>query len=109
MVQRRVASTWLPTEKHFRLIDGHTNIGALAARGILGRANKPIPQPSRERGVRCFASQELGARFGEVNQPGACFLCCGGKDLGSLSLYHRVQLYQEQQNERCNAESFPLT
>ena len=35
MVQRWVASAWLLTEKHFRRIDGHENLWALAA--ILGR------------------------------------------------------------------------
>ena len=35
MVRRWVASAWLLTEKHFRRIDGHENLWALAA--ILGR------------------------------------------------------------------------
>jgi transposase-like protein len=35
MVQRWVASAWLLTEKHFRRIDGHSDLWALAA--ILGR------------------------------------------------------------------------
>jgi putative transposase len=35
MVERWVASAWLLTEKHFRRIDGHANLWALAA--ILGR------------------------------------------------------------------------
>jgi putative transposase len=38
MVQRWVASAWLLTEKHFRRIDGHANLWALAA--ILGREKK---------------------------------------------------------------------
>src|SRR5438128_1614050 len=37
MVQRWVASAWLLTEKHFRRIDGHANLWALAA--VLGRAS----------------------------------------------------------------------
>jgi putative transposase len=47
MVQRWVASAWLLTEKHFRRIDGHANLWALAA--ILGRENRPIPQPSKQK------------------------------------------------------------
>jgi putative transposase len=47
MVQRWVASAWLLTEKHFRRIDGHANLWALAA--ILGRENRSIPQPSKEK------------------------------------------------------------
>ena len=47
MVQRWVASAWLFTEKHFRRIDGHANLWALAA--ILGRENRSIPQPSKEK------------------------------------------------------------
>lgn len=35
MVERWVASAWLLTEKHFRRIDGHEHLWALAA--ILGR------------------------------------------------------------------------
>jgi hypothetical protein len=35
MAQRGVASAWLITEKHFRRIDGHKDLWALAA--ILGR------------------------------------------------------------------------
>jgi hypothetical protein len=31
MVERWVASAWLLTEKHFRRIDGHANLWALAA------------------------------------------------------------------------------
>jgi putative transposase len=47
MVQRWVASAWLLTEKHFRRIDGHVNLWALAA--ILGRENKSTTQPSKEK------------------------------------------------------------
>ncbi len=47
MVQRWVASAWLLTEKHFRRIDGHANLWALAA--ILGRENKSTTQPSKEK------------------------------------------------------------
>jgi transposase-like protein len=47
MVQRWVASAWQLTEKHFRRIDGHANLWALAA--ILGRETKSITQPSKER------------------------------------------------------------
>ena len=47
MVQRWVASAWLLTEKHFRRIDGHANLWALAA--ILGRENSSIPQPSKQK------------------------------------------------------------
>ena len=47
MVQRWVASAWLLTEKHFRRIDGHANLWALAA--ILGRANRSTVQPSKEK------------------------------------------------------------
>jgi hypothetical protein len=35
MVERWVASAWLLTEKHFRKIDGHRDLWALAT--ILGR------------------------------------------------------------------------
>ena len=38
MVQRWVASAWLLTEKHFRRIDGHADLWALAS--ILGRETK---------------------------------------------------------------------
>lgn len=38
MVERWVASAWLLTEKHFRRIDGHNDLWALAA--ILGRETK---------------------------------------------------------------------
>ena len=38
MVQRWVASAWLLTEKHFRRIDGHSDLWALAV--ILGRETK---------------------------------------------------------------------
>ena len=38
MVERWVASAWLLTEKHFRRIDGHANLWALAA--ILGRTTE---------------------------------------------------------------------
>jgi transposase-like protein len=47
MVQRWVASAWLLTEKHFRRIDGHANLWALAA--ILGRANPSTLRPSKEK------------------------------------------------------------
>ena len=47
MVQRWVASAWLLTEKHFRRIDGHANLWALAA--ILGRENKSTTQPSKQK------------------------------------------------------------
>jgi putative transposase len=46
MVQRWVASAWLLTEKHFRRIDGHVNLWALAS--ILGRESKSTTQPSKE-------------------------------------------------------------
>jgi len=46
MVQRWVASAWVLTEKHFRRIDGHTDLWALAA--ILGRDTKSN-QPSKEK------------------------------------------------------------
>jgi putative transposase len=39
MVERWVASAWLLTEKHFRRIDGHEHLWALAA--ILGRETNP--------------------------------------------------------------------
>jgi putative transposase len=47
MVERWVASAWLLTETHFRRIDGHANLWALAA--ILGRENSSITQPSKEK------------------------------------------------------------
>jgi transposase-like protein len=47
MVQRWVASAWLLTEKHFRRIDGHTDLWALAA--ILGRETQSTTQPSKEK------------------------------------------------------------
>ncbi len=47
MVERWVASAWLLTEKHFRRIDGHAHLWALAA--ILGRENKSTTQPSKEK------------------------------------------------------------
>ena len=47
MVQRWVASAWVLTEKHFRRIDGHADLWALAA--ILGRETKSNPQPSKEK------------------------------------------------------------
>src|SRR5205814_9271489 len=47
MVQRWVASAWLLTEKHFRRIDGHADLWALAA--ILGRETKTATQPSKEK------------------------------------------------------------
>jgi hypothetical protein len=42
MVERWVASAWLLTEKHFRRIDGHADLWALAA--ILGRESQPSKQ-----------------------------------------------------------------
>ena len=39
MVERWVASAWLLTENHFRRIDGHANLWALAV--ILGRKTQP--------------------------------------------------------------------
>ena len=47
MVQRWVASAWQLTEKHFRRIDGHADLWALAA--ILGRETKSTTQPSKEK------------------------------------------------------------
>ena len=47
MVERCVASAWLLTEKHFRRIDGHADLWALAA--ILGREMKSEAQPSKEK------------------------------------------------------------
>jgi putative transposase len=47
MVQRWVASAWVLTEKHFRRIDGHADLWALAA--ILGRETKTATQPSKEK------------------------------------------------------------
>jgi transposase-like protein len=47
MVQRWVASAWVLTEKHFRRIDGHVDLWALAA--ILGRETKTTTQPSKEK------------------------------------------------------------
>lgn len=47
MVERWVASAWLLTEKHFRRIDGHADLWALAA--ILGREHKSKPQTSNEK------------------------------------------------------------
>src|SRR5262245_58631997 len=47
MVQRWVASAWVLTEKHFRRIDGHADLWALAA--ILGREVRSIPQPTKEK------------------------------------------------------------
>lgn len=46
MVQRWVASAWLLTEKHFRRIDGHAQLWALAA--ILGRDTRSRTQSSKE-------------------------------------------------------------
>jgi putative transposase len=46
MVERWVASAWLLTEKHFRRIDGHADLWALAA--ILGREDKSKIRTSRE-------------------------------------------------------------
>ncbi len=45
MVQRWVASAWMLAEKHFRRIDGHTGLWALAA--TLGRETKSTAQPSQ--------------------------------------------------------------
>ena len=47
MVQRWVASAWVLTEKHFRRIDGHADLWALAA--ILGREIKSTTQPLKEK------------------------------------------------------------
>jgi len=47
MVERWVASAWLLTEKHFRRIDGHADLWALAA--ILGREDKSKTQTSNEK------------------------------------------------------------
>jgi putative transposase len=47
MVERWVASAWLLTEKHFRRIDGHADLWALAA--ILGREDKSKTQTSKEK------------------------------------------------------------
>jgi len=47
MVQRWVASAWLLTEKHFRRINGHGNLWALAA--ILGRQVESTNQTSTEK------------------------------------------------------------
>jgi len=47
MVQRWVASAWLLTERHFRRIDGHGHLWALAA--ILGREIKSNTEPSKEK------------------------------------------------------------
>ena len=49
MVQRWVASAWLITEKHFRRIDGHKDLWALAA--ILGRETKTQKSVSEEQKV----------------------------------------------------------
>ena len=46
MVERWVASAWLLTEKHFRRIDGHADLWALAA--ILGRETAGV-KPSKEK------------------------------------------------------------
>jgi hypothetical protein len=46
MVQRWVASAWLLTEKHFRRIDGHSDLWALAV--ILGRETKMKKAVSKE-------------------------------------------------------------
>lgn len=47
MVQRWVASAWLLTEKHFRRIDGHGSLWALAV--ILGRQTESTTEPSKEK------------------------------------------------------------
>jgi putative transposase len=49
MVQRWVASAWLITEKHFRRIDGHQDLWALAA--ILGRETATKKSASEEQKV----------------------------------------------------------
>lgn len=49
MVQRWVASAWLLTDKHFRRIDGHTELWALAA--ILGRETKSQKAVSKKEKV----------------------------------------------------------
>jgi putative transposase len=49
MVQRWVASAWLITEKHFRRIDGHNDLWALAA--ILGRETEKKKSVSEEQKV----------------------------------------------------------
>ena len=49
MVQRWVASAWLITEKHFRRIDGHQDLWALAA--ILGRETATHKSASEEQKV----------------------------------------------------------
>ena len=49
MVQRWVASAWLLTEKHFRRIDGHKDLWALAA--ILGRETNTTSDVSKEEKV----------------------------------------------------------
>lgn len=49
MVQRWVASAWLITEKHFRRIDGHKDLWALAA--ILGRETELKTSVSEEQKV----------------------------------------------------------
>lgn len=47
MVERWAASACLLTERHFRRIDGHADLWALAA--ILGRETKSETQPSKEK------------------------------------------------------------
>jgi len=47
MVERWMASAWLLTEKHFRRIDGHADLWALAA--ILGRQDQSKPKTSKEK------------------------------------------------------------
>ena len=49
MVQRWVASAWLITEKHFRRIDGHKDVWAVAA--ILGRQTEQKKSASAEQNV----------------------------------------------------------
>lgn len=49
MVQRWVASAWLITEKHFRRIDGHNDLWALAA--ILGRETVTKKSVSEEQKI----------------------------------------------------------
>jgi putative transposase len=49
MTQRWVASAWLITERHFRRIDGHKDLWALAA--ILGRETRTKNSSSEEQKV----------------------------------------------------------
>jgi putative transposase len=47
MVERWVASAWVLTERHFRRIDGHGSLWALAV--ILGRQTESTTEPSKEK------------------------------------------------------------